>query len=71
MFFASIAGKIRSITIWCHSLVNYHGVVLMDEFVRQRERVVDYRTEFSGIRPSDMVKGSLLPRIRFLLTTAE
>ncbi|EIN06614.1 hypothetical protein PUNSTDRAFT_105720 [Punctularia strigosozonata HHB-11173 SS5] len=38
------------------SLVNYHGVVLMDEFVRQRERVVDYRTEFSGIRPSDMAK---------------
>ena len=39
------------------SLVNYHGAVIMDEFVRQRERVVDYRTEFSGIRPSDMVNG--------------
>ena len=39
------------------SLVNYHGAIQMDEFVRQRERVVDYRTEFSGIRPSDMVKG--------------
>ncbi|KAI0707097.1 ribonuclease H-like domain-containing protein [Earliella scabrosa] len=37
------------------SIVNYHGYVLIDVFVRQRERVVDYRTEFSGIRPSDMV----------------
>lgn len=39
------------------SLVNYHGVVLLDEIVRQRERVVDYRTEWSGIRPGDMVHG--------------
>ncbi|KAI0343774.1 ribonuclease H-like protein [Trametopsis cervina] len=38
------------------SLVNFHGAVLLDEIVRQRERVVDYRTEFSGIRPSDMVR---------------
>ncbi|CAL1711273.1 unnamed protein product [Somion occarium] len=37
------------------SLVNYHGAVIMDEFVLQRERVVDYRTEFSGIRPTDMI----------------
>lgn len=40
------------------SLVNFHGVVLMDEFVRPRERVVDYRTQFSGIRPADMVNGA-------------
>ncbi|KAH8087868.1 ribonuclease H-like domain-containing protein [Cristinia sonorae] len=38
------------------SMVNFYGAVMLDEFVRQRERVVDYRTEFSGIRPSDMVK---------------
>ncbi|TCD66537.1 3'-5' exonuclease [Steccherinum ochraceum] len=38
------------------SMVNYFGAIQMDEFVKQRERVVDYRTEFSGIRPSDMVK---------------
>ncbi|KAH7912715.1 ribonuclease H-like domain-containing protein [Hygrophoropsis aurantiaca] len=38
------------------SLVNYHGAVQMDEFVRQRERVVDYRTQWSGIRATDMVK---------------
>ncbi|KAI3608949.1 hypothetical protein WG66_010959 [Moniliophthora roreri] len=38
------------------TLVNYHGAVQLDEFVRQRERVVDYRTQYSGIRESDMVK---------------
>lgn len=39
------------------SIVNYHGVVLLDEIVKQRERVVDYRTEWSGIRPDDLVNG--------------
>lgn len=39
------------------SLVNYFGSVQLDEIVRQRERVVDYRTQWSGIRESDMVKG--------------
>ncbi len=39
------------------SLVNYYGFVILDALVRPRERVVDYRTEFSGIRPSDMIHG--------------
>lgn len=39
------------------SLVNFYGAVQLDEFVRQRERVVDYRTQFSGVRASDMIKG--------------
>ena len=39
------------------SIVNYHGAILLDEVVKQRERVVDYRTEWSGIRPGDMVNG--------------
>ncbi|KII95459.1 hypothetical protein PLICRDRAFT_48417 [Plicaturopsis crispa FD-325 SS-3] len=38
------------------SLVNFYGVVLLDEFVRQRERVVDYRTQFSGVREEDMIR---------------
>lgn len=38
------------------SIVNFHGFVQLDEFVRQREQVVDYRTRHSGIRASDMVK---------------
>ncbi|KAJ7877768.1 ribonuclease H-like domain-containing protein [Mycena leptocephala] len=37
------------------SLVNFHGAVQLDEFVRPRERVVDYRTDFSGVREGDMV----------------
>ncbi|KAJ7149065.1 MipD protein [Mycena crocata] len=37
------------------SLVNYYGAVQLDAFVRQRERVVDYRTEFSGVRETDMI----------------
>ena len=39
------------------SLVNFYGAIQLDEFVRQRERVVDYRTQFSGIRELDMIKG--------------
>ena len=41
------------------SLVNYHGAIILDEFVRQRERVVDYRTVVSGVRAADMVQGEL------------
>ncbi|TEB37933.1 ribonuclease H-like protein [Coprinellus micaceus] len=37
------------------SIVNFYGAVVLDEFVRQRERVVDYRTQWSGVRPGDMV----------------
>ena len=40
------------------SLVNYHGAILLDEFVSQKERVVDYRTQWSGIRPKDLVNGT-------------
>lgn len=40
------------------SLVNFYGYVILDAFVKQRERVVDYRTRWSGIRSQDMVKGS-------------
>jgi RNA exonuclease 4 len=32
------------------------GHVILDDFVRQREQVVDYRTQHSGIREKDMKK---------------
>ena len=35
-------------------MVNNAGNVLMDSFVRQKERVTDYRTRFSGVRPADL-----------------
>jgi RNA exonuclease 4 len=41
------------------SLVNYHGAIQLDEFVRQKERVVDYRSRWSGVRAEDMARGEL------------
>ncbi|KAF9524968.1 ribonuclease H-like domain-containing protein [Crepidotus variabilis] len=38
------------------SVVNFHGATILDEFVRQKERVVDYRTQWSGIREKDMIE---------------
>jgi len=35
-------------------IVNNHGAVLLDKFARPKERVTDFRTRFSGIRPSDI-----------------
>lgn len=37
------------------SLVNYHGHILVDSFVKPKERVTDWRTWVSGVRASDMV----------------
>ncbi|CAE6447545.1 unnamed protein product [Rhizoctonia solani] len=37
------------------SIVDFQGRVVLDEFVLQRERVTDYRTQVSGIRPKDMI----------------
>ncbi len=39
------------------SVVNYFGAVLLDEFVRQKERVTDWRTQWSGVRARDMING--------------
>ncbi|CAE6471505.1 unnamed protein product [Rhizoctonia solani] len=37
------------------SVVDFQGRIILDEFVLQRERVTDYRTKHSGIRPTDMI----------------
>jgi RNA exonuclease 4 len=42
------------------SLVNYHGEVILDEYVQQKERVVDYRTPWSGITALKMINGTSL-----------
>ncbi|XP_067106950.1 RNA exonuclease 4 [Osmerus mordax] len=39
------------------SLVNKHGKCIYDKYVKPTERVTDYRTEFSGIRPNDIKNG--------------
>ncbi|KAF5346288.1 hypothetical protein D9758_011496 [Tetrapyrgos nigripes] len=46
------------------SLVNFHGAVILDEFVKKRERMVDYRTQWSGVRESDMVKAKSFDEIQ-------
>jgi len=51
------------------SLVDFYGAVLLDEYVKQKEQVTDYRTEWSGIRPRDLVKGAYLSYIFGLLFT--
>ncbi|KAF9236148.1 MipD protein [Melanogaster broomeanus] len=40
------------------SIVNFTGAVILDVFVRQREKVVDYRTQWSGVRRSDLTMGA-------------
>ncbi|XP_015599559.1 RNA exonuclease 4 [Cephus cinctus] len=39
------------------SIVNRHGVCLYDKYVKPRERIKDYRTEVSGIRPHHLATG--------------
>ena len=39
------------------SIVNYHGSIILDEFVRPREKVTDYRTWVSGVREEDLKNG--------------
>ena len=39
------------------SIVNYHGAIILDRFVRPREKVTDYRTWVSGVREEDLRNG--------------
>lgn len=36
------------------SIVNYHGHLIFDSFVQPRDKVTDWRTWVSGVKPSDM-----------------
>ncbi|CAG8545476.1 11859_t:CDS:2 [Acaulospora morrowiae] len=38
------------------TVVNYHGVVILDKYVRPVERVTDFRSEISGITPKLLAK---------------
>ncbi|XP_794891.3 RNA exonuclease 4 [Strongylocentrotus purpuratus] len=40
------------------SMVNEYGHCIYDKFVKPREKVTDFRTEFSGVRPKDLFKGN-------------
>ncbi|KAL6058719.1 3'-5' exonuclease, variant 2 [Balamuthia mandrillaris] len=37
-------------------IVNSHGNIVYDKFVKPQEKVVDYRTKWSGIRKKDLAK---------------
>ena len=39
------------------SIVNHHGNVIYDKYVQPIDTVSDYRTRFSGIRPSHLKDG--------------
>lgn len=39
------------------SLVNQHGECVYDHFVKPKEKVADYRTKVSGVRPGDLKRG--------------
>jgi RNA exonuclease 4 len=39
------------------SLVNYHGNVIYDTYVKPAKPVTDYRTKYSGLRPQDIKNG--------------
>ena len=39
------------------SIVNLYGVTVLDTFVAQRERIGDWRTWVSGVRPQDVKDG--------------
>ena len=41
--------------------MNDQGNVLMDKHVKQKERVTDYRTRWSGIRPEDVAGSKAEP----------
>mmetsp|Transcript_39201 Transcript_39201/g.94799 ORF Transcript_39201/g.94799 Transcript_39201/m.94799 type:complete len:281 (+) Transcript_39201:773-1615(+) len=42
------------------TLVDYHGALLLDTFVRVQEDITDYRTHVSGISPSDLQSASAI-----------
>lgn len=37
--------------------MNLYGVIVLDTFVAQRERIGDWRTWVSGVRPEDVKDG--------------
>lgn len=42
------------------SIVNYFGKCVYDKYVKPTEKVTDYRTAVSGIRPADIKNGEQL-----------
>ncbi len=47
-------GKGRKSALARCSIVDYHGDVLYDSYVKPKDKITDYRTRYSGIMPSHM-----------------
>lgn len=46
------------------SIVNERGEVILDKYVKPTEPIVDYRTQYSGIRPFHMQKASSFEEVQ-------
>ena len=46
------------------SLVNHFGHCVYDKYVKPREKVTDYRTAVSGIRPQDIEKANDFKKVQ-------
>ena len=49
------------------SIVNYYGNVLLDTFVSPMQRVTDWRTKYSGIRPAQLLNSEGIPPVMVLI----
>ena len=46
------------------SIVDQNGNVLLDKFVKPQEKVIDYRTKVSGIRPQNIENGEEFRKVQ-------
>ncbi|PWZ03405.1 hypothetical protein BCV70DRAFT_224858 [Testicularia cyperi] len=46
------------------SIVNFHGATIYDRFVKPQEKVTDYRTWVSGVRPKDLARAPLFSEVQ-------
>lgn len=53
------------------SVVNFHGEILYDAFVKPKEKVVDYRTQYSGIRADDLRSDKCVPFEKAVKTVSD
>ena len=52
------------------TLLDFNGRVILDEYCQQDEKVTDYRTKYSGIRPADLVNAQHFKLLRLKIRNA-
>ena len=53
------------------SIVNQYGRCIYDKYVKPKEHVTDFRTQFSGVRPENLKNGRIFPLKLVLLHDLE